>query len=263
MKKILLLLIVIFSINTFGQKQFERQKSFVIVPFYPNLYFNDLSRIWYKSGESKSQDQQIQAISQKILQLIGDSLSRNYDVFDLNDVPSTYSNVDYLSELYQITGYAYHDTLPQRELSKKEKWKNKLSSMKKKDHSSMGELREQNKKRKHQFFNVNIKDKIKFRKITKDLDCHYILFINQVEVKGDFSSPYYNGNERPYEIMIHYSIFNKTGKLIVGNKTSITTTDKKAHYTYFINHEIPRAVLQIVQNIYKNLKLESFVNNKE
>jgi len=262
MKKILLLLLVIISINSFSQGQFERKKSFVIVPFYPDLYFNDLSRIWYKSGETKSQDQQIRDISQKILQLIGDSLSRNYDVFDLNDVPSTYSSVDYLSELYQITGYTYHDTLPQRELSKKEKLKKKFAGMKKKDRSSMGELREQNEKRKYQFFNVNIKDKIKFRKITKDLDCHYILFINQVEVKGDFSSPYYNGNERPYKIMIHYSIFNKTGQLIVGNKTSVTTTDRKAHYPYFINHEIPRAVLQIIQNIYKNLNLEQLTDSK-
>ena len=125
MKKTLFLLFIIFSINAFSQKQFERKKSFVIVPFHPNLYFNDLSRIWHKTGESKSQDQQIHDISQKILQLIGDSLSRTYDVFDLNDVPSTYSNVDYLSELHQITGYAYHDTLPQRKLRKKEKWKNK------------------------------------------------------------------------------------------------------------------------------------------
>jgi len=257
MKKSLLYMFLLLSVGLFSQTRLQSQKSFVIVPFSPNLYFNDLSRIWHKTGESRSQDQQIRDISNTIMSLIGDSLSMYYDVFDLNDVPSTYSNVDYFDAFRNITGYAYHDTLPQRKQKGLERLNKRWTKLKKKDRSSMGELRAQNKERQFQFFGVTIKDKIKFRRITKDLNCDYVLFINQVEVKGDFSSPYLNGNERNYKIMLHYSIFNRNAKLIVGNKTSVITSDQKSSYKYFINTEIPRAVIQIVGNISKNIKMST------
>ena len=76
-----------------------------------------------------------------------------------------------------------------------------------------------------------------------------VLFINQFDVKGDFSSPYNSGRETDYFINIHYSLFDKNGKLLLGNKTKYATTNEKARYYSFLSKDLRKASSEITRNI--------------
>lgn len=226
------------------------KKTIAVVPFMPHMYNNDLARLWYKTGESDSQDQQIYDVSHALALTLADSLIGSYDLIDLN-VSQTISSTDFLLEYYQLCSFVFADTVPQKE--RKLKWaKDKLKKKKevKKDKDfHHKELHSEKRDRTYQFLNVNIRDIRKYKKLCVELGVDQVLFINQFDVKGDYSSPYNSGRETDYFINIHYSLYDKNAKLILGNKTKFSTTNEKARYRYFLEHDLAQANIEIYKKI--------------
>lgn len=232
--------------NNVVKDSVQVKKTIAVVPFMPQMYYNDLSRLWYKTGESHCQEKQINEISQHLAEALNDSLGPKYGILDLN-ISQTISTTDFLLEFYLIGNFAFADTFPQVE--KKVLWpKKKTSKTKKSEPIRNGEVSSPKEDRTYQFLNVNIRDKKKFRKLCKELGVDEVLFINQFDVKGDFSS-YSSGRETDYFINIHYALYDNNGNLILGNKTKFATTNEKARYTYFLDHDLRMAVSEITKKI--------------
>ena len=232
---------IFFNVN--AQDSISSRKNIAVVPFMPHMYFNDLSRLWYKTGESICQEKQLKEISKHVFDNLTDSLTATYNLLDLNQ-DRTISTTDYLLQFYQNIKITYADTFPQKE--QKTKWVK--TSNKKHTRSKgryQGEIKSEKKDRNYQFLNSQIINNREFRKNCAELELDEVLFINQLEIRGDFFSPYNSGQETDYYVIIHYSLYNKNGKLILGNKTLHTTTDEKARYIHFLDHDLKLAVNEI------------------
>ena len=246
----LILTILLFTIYTSGEAQdtIPPKKTIAVVPFMPHMYFNDLSRLWHKTGESICQEKQLEEISQHLFNYLTDSLSIAYNLLDLNQ-DRTISTTDYLLEFYQNIKISYADTFPIKEPRAKWLKTNKKKKESKHEGAHNGEIRSEKKDRTGQFLHARIINNREFRKNCDALGLDEVLYINQIEIRGDFSSPYNSGRETDYYVIIHYSLYNKDGGLILGNKTSHTTTNEKARYSYFLDKDLKSAVNEINQAI--------------
>jgi len=226
------------------ENKIQVKKSIAVVPFMPQMYYNDLSRLWYKTGESMSQETQINEISRYLIMFLNRDLGKDCEILDLNTT-QTISTTDFLPEYYLLGKIAYADTFPQKE--SKLKWARKKSQKKAKTSSRQGtgELISERKDRRYQFLNFNIRDQKKYRELCRELGVDQVLFINQFDVKGDFGSPYNSGRETDYFINIHYSLYNNKGQLLLGNKTKLATTNEKARYPHFLKNDLRMAVSEI------------------
>ncbi len=264
----LLISIQLIILNSFAQNTNIRthtdsilhKKTIAIVPFMPQMYYNDLSRLWYKTGDAICQEKQIKEISNTIVKNLSDSLSEEYDLIDLNQ-SQTISTTDFLLEYYLLSHFAFADTFPQK-ISKLNWMKNKLSKGNKKEVND-GQLRSERQDHTYQFLNVKLQNLKKFKKLCRELGVDEVLFINQFDVKGDFSSPYNSGRETDYFINIHYSLYDKNGTLLIGNKTKFATTNEKARYGYFIDHDLRIASGEIIKKIKEMNKALLELQKKE
>ncbi len=231
------------------------KKSIAVVPFMPQMYYNDLSRLWYKTGESNCQEKQIKEIGQHLVKFLNQGLGADCEIIDLN-LTQTVSTTDFLLEYYLLGKIAYADTFPQKET--KLKWTKQKSHKNKNAQSHRGgELYSERENRAYQFLNFNIRDAKRFRELCKELEVDQVLFINQFDVKGDFGSPYNSGRETDYFINIHYSLYDKKGNLLLGNKTKVATTNEKARYQHFLDLDLRSATSEIITNILNRNKLIS------
>lgn len=261
-----LVLLLVSLLNLKAQIKNERtaidsltqKKNIAVVPFMPQMYQNDLSRLWYKTGEMTSHKDQLYEISRHIAHAIADSLLYEYELTDLNE-SQTISTTDYLLEFYSLGSIAFADTFPQK--TSKSKWlKNKSTFIK--PHESgpdNGNLRLTEKERQQQFINFKIRDLKRYVKLCKELEVDQVLFINQFDVKGDFGSPYQSGRETNYVINIHYALYDDHANLLLGNKTKHTTTNEKARYTYFLEHDLTSSTHEITKNISKMLEIQKLI----
>ena len=252
MKTIITVLILTFaSISLLAQIDSTKQisdtivkKTIAVVPFMPQMYNNDLARLWHKTGESLCQEKQFKDINKALIQLLNDTLGQEYGILDLNE-SQTISTTDYLLEFYLLSSFSFKDTFPQKEKKLKFLKKGKKAKVEKID---KGQLRFEKEDRTHQYLNADIRNLKSYRKYCKELGVDEVLFINQFDVKGDFSA-YNSGRETDYYINIHYSLYNKEGQLLLGNKTKLATTNEKARYGYFLDHDVRKAGAEITKNI--------------
>jgi len=232
-----------------------KKKNIAVVPFMPQMYQNDLSRLWYKTGEMTSHQTQLYEISRQIAHALADSLLNEYELTDLNE-SQTISTTDFLLEFYGLGSIAYADTFPQK--TAKAKWlKNKSAFIK--PHESgpdNGNIRLTEEERQDQFINFKIRDLKRYVKLCKELEVDQVLFINQFDVKGDFGSPYQSGRETNYFINIHYALYDDHANLLLGNKTKHTTTNEKARYRYFLENDLTKSTHEITKKISEMLKIQ-------
>ena len=113
-----------------------------------------------------------------------------------------------------------------------------------------GELASEVKDYSTQFLNVKCRDKENFSNLALQLDADYCLFINQLEIRGDFSDPYkiaqlsYN-----HTIKIHYTILNNKGRFIQGNFAVIEYPAVMNNLDDIINQKLPVVSSEIAGNI--------------
>lgn len=239
------------------------KKTMAIVPFMEQMYFNDLSQLWYQTGESKSQEDQILSISKQMVKVLNDSLVDSYTLLDLNHI-QTIGTVDYLSEFYSIGNYGFADTFPQKEPKfKLLRTKKEAEPEESSPSMSSTDIRTQAELRNNQFLNMMIRDFKNYKKRCQELKVDQVLFITQLEVKGDFGSPYNSGQETDYFIVIHYALYDKDGLLLLGNKTNKVTTNEKARYNYFIQNDISKAATSIFTAIDQMNKKEALKKKKK
>jgi len=252
MKSIITFLILtIASYNLFAQADSTTQindtiveKTIAVVPFMPQMYNNDLARLWYKTGESLCQEKQFKDINKALIQLLNDTLGQEYGILDLNE-SQTISTTDYLLEFYLLSSFSFKDTFPQKDTKLKFLKKKKKTQIERIDR---GQLKFEKEDRTHQYLNADIRNMKSYRKYCKELGVDEVLFINQFDVKGDFSA-YNSGRETNYYINIHYSLYDKEGHLLLGNKTKFTTTNERARYGYFLDHDVRLAGAEITKKI--------------
>jgi hypothetical protein len=255
MKKIAFLIIITISSIGFAQDSSLVKKNIAIVPFMEQMYFNDLSRLWSRTGESNSQEQQIKDISKQLFTVLRDSLKLKYHLIDLEEA-STLSTSDYSMQMYSLTAHAYADTFPQ----KKQKSKIKLRKKKKEKANDIkaspkGEIGQDKVDIQYQFLNAQIRNIKDYKKLCSELELDGVLFVNQIEIKGDYGSPYNSGRETNYYIIIHYALYNNNADLCLGNKTNNITTNEKARYQHFLKEDLIKAA----QNMSAKIKAASLV----
>ncbi|MBN2669780.1 MAG: hypothetical protein JXR60_11205 [Bacteroidales bacterium] len=256
MRHILFAGILLISFIVGAQDSTVVKPNLAIAPFMPNMYFNELSRLWYSTGETKCQGQQIDTIIYQLNFKLSKELSNKFDVIDLNRA-STISTLDLLLALYQMMHFEIRDTFPQKESKFKLKLKNKDRPVEEKTEGQEADLKEQEHKDIASTYLASVFNQEKeFKAWLSSADVKYLLVISQFEVKGDYGSPYNSGRETNYEIRVHYDLYDADGTLLLGKHTSAITTNEKARFYQFLDRDLQKTVNQITEEVNAMIKKE-------
>ena len=239
-------------------------KLVLVVPFNPILYNNEASKEMIEQSQYKyKQVQNIMrlGLDKALHKVIADSsLSKS-----MLESYTTQSDWDELEYIYANCDYFFDQAMSWEPGKKTLFGKSKLSSdkdiddpkkSKKKEKKQKeeakydGELRSDIKNNPDKFLNVKFREKDFLKNYAKKNRIDFFLFINQFDIKGDYSDPYKVGSySYNREIKVHYSVFNHDGKYLYGSYATsefpATENDPvKVTEVYFM-----KLVKEIVKNI--------------
>lgn len=261
-KFILIFIIIISNIITKAQQIdsiIKSEKKIVIFPFNTKLYYND-AEIDIASNSKLNHIQILnyfrQEFDNSLIKFLNDtciavSALKSYTINGDNS----------LEEIYSISNYSYSKAMDYTEekkslyntskLAVSEKEKNKIEKNKNKKYG--GEVVSTIVDNTDKFIHVTFKDKESLKEVSSQYSADYMLFINQFEILGNYSSPYDIEKVRNNMLIkVHYSIYTFNGKYIFGSFAS-------AEYPVYIIEmkEIKEIYFPlIIKQIIKNIPLE-------
>lgn len=258
----------IFSQDTIAIKKRKleiQNKIVLVVPFNPTLYSNDASKeMIEQSGLKYKQVQNLLRIEldKSLHKAIADScrskgLLESFTTGGDNELDMIYSYSDY----FFSEAMSYNpDRKPLSDKSKlaidkdddpkKKKKKKKKDEEETPDIRSGGDLRSEVKNNSNKFFNVKFREKDFLKNYSKKDNIDYFLFINQFEIKGDYSDPYKAGNNSyAREIKIHFSIFNHDGEYLYGSFATIEFPAKINDPEKLAKNYFMKLAREVVKNI--------------
>ncbi|MBI5218968.1 MAG: hypothetical protein HY958_08570 [Bacteroidia bacterium] len=269
MKNILFLLLI-FTVfygysqdtKTKSRKEQIQDKLVLVVPFNPILYNNEASKeMIEQTGYKYKQVQNFlrMELDKNLLKAIADScrskgLLESYTTGGGDDLERIYAVSDYfLSDAMSYNPenkplFGKSNVAADKDMDeKKEKKKKKEETAEK---NTKGEVYSEVKNNPDKFLNIKFREKDFLKNFSKKDNVDFFLFINQFEIKGDYSDPYKVGNlSYAREIKIHFSVFNHNGKYLYGSYATIefpaTVNDpQKVADSYFL-----KLAREIVKNI--------------
>lgn len=273
MKKTLIIcLLSIFCIYAYGQtdsikiakrKLAIQNKLILVVPFNTKLYNNEASKDMIETtGLKYNQVQNIlrAGLDKSIHSVIADScrsvkLLESFTTGTDNDLDMIYSYSDYFFDEAQSYNPKKKPLFGKSKIAKDNDEgaeDKKKSKAKKKEQESKydGELRSEVRNNANKFLHVKFREKDFLKNYSKKDNIDYFLFINQFEIKGDYSDPYKISNQtNARELKVHFSIFDHDGKFIYGSyaieeiPSTINDPRKVADY-YFV-----KLAKEIIKNI--------------
>ena len=230
MKKLFLILtLFLLTLDSFSQTKLQpnkilafKPKKVLIVPFFPYMYLVD-DEFRFAKANNKTHKQILnyfrQSLDNEIITIIGDSIKC---ISLLNS--TTQNSEDYLTAIYQLARYDYISPMQMRFPKNKTKFYIKPKDIKQYEkHNSRkaiknGQIESKVVDRNQQLFNINFADKKILQKTSQHFGNDYFLFINQFEIRSDYSNPYSSGSGTyPRTIKIHYSIYDSQGNFIFGS----------------------------------------------
>jgi hypothetical protein len=266
MKKILKIhLICLLLLSVFnGYAQFdidmspERSKQrILILPFDPAIYVNDASMMWSKANDM-SHDEIRETLRSELNRRLHIAMIDSCESVDLLKSYTKDARNELLG-LYTTVGYEMRRSMadkpeePKEEsgilsgfFQKKKTYTDTVVKTKRIDGEIQGKSYSTHDKYLHVIYNNPnfISELCKRRNLDK------VLFVNQLEITGNYGDPYLSGNSKATRmIKVHYSIYNFNGRLLHGGHAATNIPFQLKDIDEVMKTYFPPIVRQIILNI--------------
>ncbi len=218
------LVFLFFGISIISQAQDSLfQKNLVIVSFNPDMINNEAAKpMLQQSG--MTYDDMVTFLNKEITYYLGMVFQKNIRTFSLNTSLTTNTSED-LYTIWTLQNY-FLSPIP-KDQKRNVDPTSKLIGQNNQD-SSDGEVVSEINSLKGNFLDSKIVDKRTFMGITRKLHVDYVLIINELDIKEDYSSPYAVGrNDYTRQLQIHFTLFNNKGIAIAGNVATVDFSAKE------------------------------------
>ncbi len=197
---------------TLAQTTAAATNKILIVPFNPDLYLSDAEQDIMRQT-NKTPDQYREFFRKTIdLKILGQlqTVMQSYSLVQ----DTTQKAKRELAIFYRQCGYKY-EIAKEKGINKEEGKKKGFSFSKKKENDIPGYITTRGDAK---FMNAEISDTAFYHHLLKEYDSNYMLSINQMEIKTNYSSCIDIANKvYRREVILHYSIYNEKGVVIDGN----------------------------------------------
>lgn len=238
----------------------ERSKQrILILPFDPSIYVNDASMIWSKqsglSHEEIRDELRIELNRRLHLGMIDScesvDLLTSYTKEARNDLMGLYTCVYY--ELRRAMPNVKEDAETEdrgpldKIFKKKEKpYTDTVVNARRHD----GEIQGRRYPTHDKYLHILFDNPDFIPELCRRRDLDKVLFVNQMEITGNYGNPYMSGNpDATRTIKVHYSLFNFNGRLLHGGFASVEIPFHLDDYQEVMEDYFPTIVRQIILNI--------------
>lgn len=256
---IILFFSVLFTSNSFSQDietdttiNQKINKTVLVIPFSPRLYYNDADKeINKQTGKTFEQIMNAFRIEydNSLIKLLNDtcyaiSILSGYTISNNEDIEDIYSNSVYVFEKAMGFDKEMPNGYVHSHLMMSDKKAEKDLRKAKKQHG--GEVVSPVTDVTNKFMHVKFNSPSFLIDLLKKYKADYVLFINQFEIIGNYLNPYKTGNNtNNMLIKVHYSLYNSQAKYIYGSfaaeefPSQITDIEKiSQHYFWKVNSQI-------------------------
>lgn len=264
-----ILLFLVFSavfLRLFSQESKQKtrtekikDKIILVVPFNPILYNNEASKEMIDaSGLKYKQVQNFMRIEldKNIHKIISDScksrsLLESYTTqSDWDELENIYANSDYFLDNAMSYSAIKKPLFGKSNVATDKEEKKKKEIENQKDIGSKGDIRSDIKNNPDKFLNVKFREKDFLKNLAKRANVDYFLFINQFEIKGDYSDPYKIGKlSYNREIKVNFSIFGHNGNYLYGSYAIMNFPATENDIQKISDEFLSKIAKEIVKNI--------------
>ena len=263
-RKWIILCFALFPSTLFAQLELDFRTGpvhdvrMLIVPFDPIIYYNDATPEMAQKY-NMTHDQLMTYFRREWNKQIHMAFADSCYTVDLYS-DNTKEARDDLDGLYTIISYEMRNKMQnapeeEKELSlfrkifpKKEKQQSDENFYGTKKQN--GELVNYTQGTENKFFHIVFNDTTFLRTLVERRDIDYFLFINQFEIKGNYSDPYASGrSDFTRTLKVHFSIFDRTGTLVHGSYASVDIPFYLYDKDIVVGEYFPPAIRQIIHNV--------------
>lgn len=271
MKRILCFFFIAIAFHGFSQNGKQKthaeklkEKIVLVVPFSLILYNNEASKEMIEaSGMQYKQVQNFMRVEldRNLHKAISDScrsrsLLQSYTTqTDRDELEYIYANSDYfLSEAMSYNPqkkplFNKSKVATDKDADKKNK-KKKKEEKEQKEINNNGDIQSDIRNNPDKFLNVKFREKDFLKNLSKRDNVDYFLFINQFEIKGDYSDPYKTGNlSYNREIKVNFSIFSNDGQYLYGSYAVMEFPATENNLQKISDNYFEKLAKEIVKNI--------------
>ena len=236
------LFLFLFGISILTQAQDSLfHKNLVIVSFNPDMFNNQAARpMLQQSG--MSYDEMVNFLNKEMTYYIGVAFQKIIKSFSLNTSLTTNTTED-LYTIWTLQGY-FLSPIP-KEQKRNVDPTSKLIGRKNPKNNG-GEVIPEINSLKGNFLDSKIADKKTFMGITRKLHANFVLIINELDIKEDYSNPYAVGkNDYTRQLQIHFTLFNNKGEEVAGNVATVDFSSKENDIKKVVESYFPVAANKI------------------
>ena len=198
-------------------------KNLVIVSFNPDMFNNEAAKPMLQQS-NMSYDEMVNFLNKEMTYYIGVAFQKIIKSYPLNTSLTTNTTED----LYTIWTLQNYFLSPIPKAQKRNVDPTSKLIGKKKPKNTGGEVVPEINSLKGNFLDSKIADKKTFMGITRKLHANFMLIINELDIKEDYSNPYAVGrNDYTRQLQIHFTLFNNRGEEIAGNVATVDFSSKE------------------------------------
>ncbi|MFH2096332.1 MAG: hypothetical protein ABIJ16_11550 [Bacteroidota bacterium] len=226
----------------------------VVVPYNPELYIN-YEELYLTKENGKSSGE----INRYFRRELDTKLLVAFKKYcNVSSLLQSYTNDDNddIYRIYMKSAYSYEDAafIP-KDFIPLSKDQSELSDMQpKKKEQQEGDLVDVVRDNNRKFLHVRFSEKDYIYKMSQNYNCKYFLFINQFDLKGDYSNPYaVNSMTYQRRIKVHFSLYTSSGEFVTGSFAYYDFPAKENDLDTIVESYFPLIASDIVSKIASGL----------
>ena len=192
-------------------------KNLVIVSFNTDMFNNQASKAMLMYS-GMSYNEMVEFFNQSLIRYMDIKFRNHIKTYSLS-IALTTNTTDNLYKIWSLQSYLLS---PIPKTQKRNVDPSSFLATEKQPKGSKGELVQAINSLKGNFLDSKINDKKTFSKIFRKLYADYVLIINELDIKEDYSNPYSVGsNDYSRQLQVHFTLFDNRGNKITGNVATI------------------------------------------
>ncbi len=198
-------------------------KSVMLVSFNPDMFNNEGAKAMLEQSKM-SYDEMVAFFNKELVSNLATDLSDTVNTYPLSAAMTTNTTED-LYDIWACMGYML-SPIPKDQKRNVDPSSNLIGKNPPKDKN--GEVATEINSIKGNFLDSKINDKKTFAAICRRLKMQYIVIINELDIKEDYSNPYAVGkNDYTRQIQVHFTLFNNKGVSLAGNVATVDFSSKE------------------------------------
>jgi LysM repeat protein len=239
--------------ENYSNPALKDKKRVLIVPFDPYLYFSDADDEIAKA--SKMNRTQIRQVFRKRLNALLEP--RGYETIRMIGGGHSKDTIDELNKVYASVTYNYQKTVSPKNImpenykeQKNEKGVTNWVNSKLNTNNQMQGSTQKGQGLHEMYFGVKVKDEGFYNYFNGRYLIDYYVFVSQFEVKTNYDNCI-DRSRGDYErdFIVHYSIFNKEGKQIAGNRVKVFYNSNSNNVYKIANDNLQKVADAILADI--------------